>query len=446
MDACHCLGPNRDSKGFFDHKGRPKLDLGKDAVLASVRVLNPRDQVGVVAFDGKAHWAVPLQLAPNPDAVQSAIAPIPPKGETNIAAGLLAAEQALSKVDAQIKHVIMMTDGWSQEGDPVGIARRMHGAGVTLSVVAEGVGSAPFLRDLASVGGGRFFGVESANDVPQIFLQETSQLSSSSLVEHPFTPRYAAPSPILTGLENGLPQLYGYNGTTPKRTATLVLADADGAPVLAQWQYGLGRAVAWTSDLKGRWGKDWVRWQDFPRFAAQMLGWVLPTSAAGGMSVDVRPEGARTRIEVAAPQQGALDMRATIVGADGKRQEVALAAQSPGVYAGSIDTPPQGSYMVQVAGVQGGRVVAQEAATLVVPYSPEYRLGQGNPALLDALARLTGGGALDQPAGAFARAEQGAGSAQDIAFPLLLAALVLLTLDIVARRLMALWRTRRREG
>ncbi len=140
-----------------------------------------------------------------------------------------------------------------------------------------------------------------------------------------------------------------------------------------------------------------------------------------------------------------MDMRATIVGADGARREVPLAPSAPGVYGATIPSPPQGIYTVQVAGLQGATVVAQETAALVVPYSTEYRLGQSNPALLDALAQVTGGGRLAQPGQAFERAAQGAASAQEIALPLLLLALILLPLDILIRRLAALWRTRPRS-
>jgi hypothetical protein len=95
-----------------------------------------------------------------------------------------------------------------------------------------------------------------------------------------------------------------------------------------------------------------------------------------------------------------------------------------------------------VAAARGGQVVAQESAALVVPYSPEFRLGQSNPELLDALARATGGARLARPAEAFARADQGVGAAQEIARPLVLLALILLPIDIAVRRLMVLWRTR----
>jgi hypothetical protein len=284
-------------------------------------------------------------------------------------------------------------------------------------------------------------------DAVQIFVQETLTVSSKFAVEHPFTPAYAAASPILSGLDQGLPPLYGYNSTTPKQTATVALVDADGSPVLAQWQYGLGRTVAWTSDARGHWARDWVNWAEFPRFAAQLIGWVLPNVSGSGLQIDLQSQAQSTQIAVTAldaagqPRAG-LDMRAVLVNPDGSQQMVPLAAEAPGVYRGNLDSPPPGSYMFQIVGAQAGQVVAQDSAALIVPYSPEYRIGQANPALLTQLARATGGIALTQPADAFARADQHVGAAREIALPLLLLALILLPIDIAVRRLLVVQRLR----
>ncbi|HEX9372035.1 MAG TPA: VWA domain-containing protein, partial [Roseiflexaceae bacterium] len=450
MSGCHCRGPDRKQDGYFDSDNPYNLDIAKQGVKQAVAVLDPRDIVSVVMFDENAVMALPPQSGSSPDAVMEAIKKIKPIGSTNIHSGLDLAAQTLGQINASVKHIVLFTDGLSHGGDTIAQAQELHKQGVTLSVVGEGFGAVDYLTQLSQAGGGRYIQVANTQEVPQIFVQEAMNVSSKFVVEKPFTPSYGAESPILAGLDKGLPQLYGYNGTLPKQTATLALADTDGAPILAQWQYGLGRAVAWTSDAKGKWAKDWVAWPEFPRFAAQMVGWVLPTVSGSALSVDIRDQGAQTRIEVTAPEQPGhprpnMDMRATIVGADGARREVPLAPSAPGVYGATIPSPPQGIYTVQVAGLQGATVVAQETAALVVPYSTEYRLGQSNPALLDALAQVTGGGRLAQPGQAFERAAQGAASAQEIALPLLLLALILLPLDILIRRLAALWRTRPRS-
>jgi hypothetical protein len=215
----------------------------------------------------------------------------------------------------------------------------------------------------------------------------------------------------------------------------------DDAPVLAQWQYGLGRAVAWTSDAKGKWAKDWVRWPEFPRFAAQLIQWVVPSATNNKLDTTIRSEGSQTIIDVKALDENGkprdrMEMRAGLVGANGFSQEAHLTQIAPGEYRASIASPIQGTYLVQIAGSQDGKVIAQETAGMVVPYSPEYRQGQSNPALLGTLASASGGSRLDQPADAFTHTLKDVSRAQEIALPLLLFALLLLPLDIATRRLM----------
>ena len=351
------------------------------------------------------------------------------------------AQEALQRADARIKHVILLTDGWSGGGDNLDVAQQMRAQGITLSVVAAGGGSADYLKQVADAGGGRYYPIQNIEDVPQIFVQETTTAVGNYLIEEPFTPRYAGPSPILEQLDQGLPPLYGYNGTTLKQSATTVLAGADDAPVLAQWQYGIGRAVAWTSDFKGKWGKDWINWTAFPRFAAQLIGWTLPSAAGDGVETNIRTEGTRTIIDVkltdadSKPRNG-LQIGANVVGANAFAQETSLTQVAPGQYRASITSPIQGTYVIQIAGAQDGRVVVQSAVGMVVPYSAEYRQGQRNPELLAALAHSTGGTKLEQPADAFAHNLAPVYSAREIALPLLLLALLLLPLDIGVRRLM----------
>src|SRR4029450_13900144 len=129
--------------------GTPKIDIAKDAVIQASAVLGKRDTLGVVAFDEGAHWALPATRGPAPDVVQNAVSPIEPDGQTNVRAGLQAAEETLSQINAKIKHVILLTDGWSRGGDNLDISQRMRDAGITLSVVGAGGGSADYLKRLA---------------------------------------------------------------------------------------------------------------------------------------------------------------------------------------------------------------------------------------------------------------------------------------------------------
>ena len=110
----------------------------------------------------------------------------------------------------------------------------------------------------------------------------------------------------LRGIDNGLPQLLGYNGTTIKPAAQQVLVSPRDDPLLAQWQYGLGRSVAWTSDSTGRWAKNWIGWNGFSRFFSQLVGWTFPGEESGGIEASFESLGGRTRLHVQSVERLAL--------------------------------------------------------------------------------------------------------------------------------------------
>jgi hypothetical protein len=217
--------------------------------------------------------------------LQGSLGAITADGQTNIYAGLDEGVKALEEAQATRRHLILLTDGWSSSGQYDAILARMKAAGITLSTVGAGGGANPFLEQLAARGGGRFYDAINPSSIPDIFLKETEQVAGRQIVEERFFPTLTASSPIIRGLDKGFPSLLGYNGTTSKAAATTVLVSGRSDPVLAQWQYGLGRAVAWTSDATGRWARSWVGWDGFTRFFGQLVSWTLPGETAGSRPV-----------------------------------------------------------------------------------------------------------------------------------------------------------------
>jgi hypothetical protein len=72
----------------------------------------------------------------------------------------------------------------------------------------------------------------------------------------------------------------------------------------------------------------------------------------------------------------------------------------------------------------------------VVPQSAEYRSRGANPALLEALARTSGGRVDITPAVAFDPSQASQGAVREIGLPLLGLALLLLPIDVGLRRLL----------
>lgn len=440
MGRCH--GDDTGSRAQIE-SGLPKTDLAKEATYQAIQLLGPSDEVGIVAFDDEAVWIAPtLPLSQQPD-IASALAAIQPEGGTNIYAGLSAAVESLIQARGRIKHIILITDGWSNTGDFDALLQQMADSDITLSIIGAGGGAAEFLQGLADRGGGRFYAVSDPHEIPSIFLKETKLSLRAYIVEGDIPLAAGAPSQIMEGI-SAVPHLNGYVSTTPKATAQTVLLSDRAEPILTQWQYGLGRSVAWTSDAKSQWASDWVGWADFSRFWTQTVRWAA--AAPGGdveVGIDRHGGGARVTVDSADPSgafRNDLATTVSVLGPDGTRQDVQLEQEAPGRYSGELGLLPEGAYLLGVTQRDGpgGTVVAGATSGLVVGYSPEYgpRSGDGL-ATLDRARQLTGGFALDAaaPEDAFTH-DLPAATVQTPLWPfLVLLALLLLPIDVAVRRL-----------
>jgi uncharacterized membrane protein/Mg-chelatase subunit ChlD len=442
MGACHCENPDLEQRYDRRAVGLPKVDIAKEAVMQAANALGPQDYLGVVAFDTNAYWAVDMSRLGSLISIENSIGGIQADGGTSISAGLEAAYRSLQGVDARLKHVILMTDGWLREGDLFTLAAQMHGEGITLSVVAAGGGSALYLMGLADHGGGRYYPATDILRVPDFFLKETVQAVGRYIVEEPFFPLFTAASPVMREVNiRELPLLWGYNGTTSKQAAQVVLTTAQGDPLLATWQYGLGRSAIWTSDLKGQWASEWVTWEGFPRFMAQLVGWTLPAPQVEGIDASATVAAGDGVIAVTAADEAGrprnfLDASAMVIYPDLTAREVKLIQVGPGQYRAGFDASHPGAYLVRLNVAEGETVLGQQTLGMVAPYSPEYRVGSTDYGLLARLAETTGGAQLAEPVAAFARNLPFASQVREIWGALLLAVVLLFPLDVALRRVM----------
>jgi uncharacterized membrane protein len=447
MADCHCTGDARDQANPSGQRGFEKVDIAKEAILRAAEALAPTDMLGVVTFDQNAHWAV--RTAPIDFGALEAGMGFPADGNTNIYAGLKAAYDDLVNNPATLRHIILITDGWSQSGAYDELLEDMQAAGITLSTIGTGGGSARMLQDLAEESGGRYYDAADATTIPDIFLRETIRTAGEQIVEETFQPVPSAPSEILDGLDAGrLPELFGYNATTAKGTATVALLTARDDPLLAQWQYGLGRAVAWTSDTRQTWATPWIGTPEFGTMTAQLVAWTLPPQDSEGIDVRFSPgEAGELNVEVTSfdDEGGPRNFYRTVlrlVSPDLDPTQTVLDQVGPGRYAGTVRAEDPGAYLVRVAQTfenEEGTDAASRTLGIVSPAAAEYRrLGVD----LEALAGFadTGGGRALPLADEEALRDVWRHDIEASAFPtpiwpwLLLLAILLVPLDVGVRR------------
>ena len=427
--------------------GVAKIALASEAAVRVVELLNDFDEITVIPVDTAPREVVGPVSAANKAPVIAQLRRIGAGGGgINVRTGVEVAADALIGSENPVRHIIVLADGSdaNEQGGVPALIEALVAEGVTVSMVAIGDGQhVPWLRQMAQLGGGRFHLTDQAANLPQIFTQETAAIQRSYLVEERFFPTLAAPSPILSGID-AVPPLYGYVATSPRPTAQVILETPLGDPLLAAWQYGLGRAVVWTSDATGRWAREWVRWEAFPTFWAQAVRWTITQNRDSNVETEVHYSGERAILSVDARNDSGrflneMEMEASVVGPDGEALAVTLRQVAPGRYRGAFVPQTPGAYLLRIQGEETGAGESMVAQTTgwVLGYSPEYRRLEANRPLLEAMADLTGGRDLSAatPAAAFDHSLPAEPATRPLWPWLSLLAVLLLPLDVAARRL-----------
>ena len=425
--------------------GMTKMDLAKEAATGALDLLTDSDQLGIIAFEDKPRTVVDLAPLDNPDAARGQIRQMAPGGGTAIYPALEAAVDAMEPKDAKVKHIVLMTDGISPGGDYPGLAARMKAANITLSTI--GIGNDAdmnLLQNLADIGSGRFYDGTDPFSVPQVVVKETLEVARTAIVEEPFRPSVVGSSPMVDGIDPAsLPALRGYMALSAKPASLVVMGTNQGDPLLAEWQYGLGEVVAWTSDAMNRWSSDWIEWPEFSRFWSQVVKRTVPARVDQNLQTTVQVEGDQAHVSVEAlgddhSFRNFLKTDATLLGPNGQRTDLSLAQVGPGRYETTAPAADPGAYLIQVVQHDpnaGDKVVAQQATGFVTSNSTEYWQLKPNRPLLEGLARSTGGHELAAPADAFAHDLQAPGAGRELWPPLTVLAILLFLADVAVRRL-----------
>jgi uncharacterized membrane protein len=424
--------------------GVPKIRLAGEAAARVAELVTDLDEITVIAFDDRPVDVIgPYSGSERDDVIDKVIRLQAGGGGIYVRESLQEALWYLKDSDKTVRHIILLADGSDaehQQGVSKLIEDEMVDQGITLSTVSIGAGSdVRFLEQIADEGGGRFYFTKEAASLPVIFAEETQVAMRSYIVEEPFYPTQTGISPILTGID-AVPQLAGYVATTPKSAGRVILTTHQGDPLMATWQYGLGRSVAWTSDATGRWGQQWVSWDAFGRFWAQTVRWTIVERADVPVEVEVAREGERAHITVdAVDENGAfvngMTARMSVVGPDDVPVLVELVQTAPGRYEGSFVPQGEGAYPMRLVGSLEGEEVVALTTGWAMGYSPEYAALEGDPTYLAGLAELGGGAVLEEPSQAISHDLAGVGSRRNLWSYLLGAAILLLPIDVAVRRL-----------
>ena len=430
--------------------GGSKLEVAKLASFSAMQLLDPKDRVGLISFDTSAYWSVPMIEVGRREEISSKLAGLEPGGGTDLYVGLKAAIDHLGLIRAYKKHIIALSDGLTPMREFEALVKGAAAHRITLSTVALGdEADDKLMMRLAIWGKGRHYFTNDPMNIPRIFATETTMISRRLVEELDFRPRTVMQHEILGDLfDEELPPLHGYVITTAKPGTEVVLMAPKGDPILVVRRYGLGRSVAFTSDLSMAWGKSWVNWGRYPGLVAQIVRWAERSTTAGSMELEVRTETDKAvvtadLIDDEGRFMNRFSLRGTVSYPDRTMRDVVFSQDAPGHYIGEFPLAQSGEYLLTVSGSRGDVAVGPQSMGLTVPYAAEYRNLDPNTAFLENLARQTGGALLpsqDGPERNEAITEMMAGDAGEFVYKpiwqyLVMAGIFLFLFDVALRQL-----------
>ncbi|MBO4310042.1 MAG: VWA domain-containing protein [Lachnospiraceae bacterium] len=427
-----------DHSGSMDDRDgvETNLDLAKKAAASAVEYLRPEDYVEVIAFDDSYSRVVTLQNVEDPDEIENKILSIPSGGGTSIYPALQAAIKDVNGCDAMIKHIILLTDGQDYNEGYDELITILNKAGITLSCVAIGTGcNDELLNDLATKGNGRIFYSNADTDLPRIFAQEVFLASNTYLVNEVFTPTVTSNDKIIRDVtKEGLPELYGYVATTKKERSIELLESDQRDPVLAYWQYGLGKTVAWTSDVSGEWSAEYSTWEYTPLLWHNLIKLVSEDNGMEGSYANVEQKGNKATVTYTTEDYSAnTKVIAIVYDEEGNPVEVELDPKKPGIYEATVDTKDTGIYTINIQQREGEDIVSSINTAAIMQYSLEYKFYPENT-LLDEFAAQTGGVFIDKPDEVFKHIPEFVKARFNLWLPLLILAAFIFLYDIAVRR------------
>ncbi|MER2561449.1 MAG: VWA domain-containing protein [Myxococcaceae bacterium] len=275
------------SMGATVPDGRTKMELAAEGVVGALQLLNDRDEASVHMVDTGDHEIFGLTPVSSGLPLDKVARGFSGGGGIYVGVGLRTAKKEILRSGKPTRHVLLFSDAADSE-EPDDYRETLDDLveqNVTVSVIGMGTKADPdaqLLEEVAARGNGRIYFAEDAMSLPRIFSQETIAVARSSFVDGEI-PLVVGPDLAMLGRipSAGLSSCGGYSLTYLKPNASVGVrtSDENKAPLLAFWPHGLGRAVAFTGEVDGKYTGALSSWSGRRAMLEQAVRWVMPPQA-----------------------------------------------------------------------------------------------------------------------------------------------------------------------
>lgn len=432
-----------DNSGSMDGS---RLENAKIGAIDCLNVLTEEDYVGVITFSDKTKVVCPLFSLINKAESANKINNIKSAGGTMMAPGLEVAYNQIKDVEMENKQIILISDGSPGDDGHEKIVEKMAAEGIVLSTInLAGIYSQPFLKKLADIGKGRYYAITSPTDLPNIMLDEVSQIVMETVIETESILNITNKNdPVVNGITS-LPNIDGYNFSKAKYNATTVIDTTctleggkviENVPLYTYWDYGSGKVSSFMSSINSSWSTRFFDSVEGKKFFSSMVKTNYPRSRSDShLVVDIDNKGYTSCINVKVPKYTSnTEMRGTVTSPDGKVEKLTFNMIN-GKYSKDFNTYIPGTYDLKLEYInyQTSNVYTYNTS-FNYSYSSEYDMFEKSDNIL--LWQITNNsGIVSDIIDEIVNIEQ-----EDSVFfksytrPLIIAAIILFIIDVIIRK------------
>lgn len=224
------------------------IDVEKAIAIDVLNQLGSKNSIGIAAFNTKGFIIQDVAKVTNKKPLADKIARLQDGGGTYISAGILTGVKMLNSKPGS-KNIILISDGQDNPRDNWEDAAKIAwNEGVKIYTIGTGDVKESTLVRIAQLANGVYIPSENANKIKLVFGKEEEETPKvfyelAILDESHF---------ITSGLDFKT-SVTGFNQIVPKDISRLLVTTSNADPIVASWQFGIGRVVVFGSDNGNEW-------------------------------------------------------------------------------------------------------------------------------------------------------------------------------------------------
>ncbi len=432
------------SRSMYDTS---QFATAKDAALKLLSILGDEDWVAYVTLAGEAVIEqTPVKLGMVRQELYEKIQSAQPIQGTFIGAALKLAYEHMVPLDFAEKQVMLISDGLTftyEPEDASDIARKMKEDGIILStvnVIKEE--DENYLRNLASLGGGKYYFIQSQDKVSDLIFAEIADDLTESIVEKQSAVNIESYHDDTVKGILSLPDVHGYVNSKAKLDATKVLSvdyvksngETATVPLYSYRDHGNGRVATFTSSPSGQWLRGWSDLDKTRLFTNILVTNTPPEYMDYPFNISVDFSGDSAKIEIipsSVNPKAKASIALTLPDGSVVEREMTFMLNR---YSAELDTPLFGKYSIDVTYTYGNHSFTS-STYFTTPYSKEYDAFAAYD-IVNIYDFMRGVGQISEDGKLDLTNDKSMVDTYELSFriPLLILAAVLFVIDVVVRK------------